>query len=737
VTRAFLDFVLLFRKDDRGAFAVIFAIIAVVLVAMSGATVDFTSVQQSRTRAQVALDAAALALQPSIYITPLTTAQNTIQTQVQALLLNRLGDAATTWVDCTSSTTPPPCAHVDTPTIDTTNGQLTLQATLRVPMNFVSLVGVKSMSLTIVSAATRKKLKLEVAMVLDNSGSMAYTMGYNKVLNPNPNNYATRMATLQSSAVCASNILFYGVSSCSASTSGITPNANVRMALVPFTSAVNVGSSNSSATWLDRTGTGNSITLMHFDSNDYSGDTFTGPVDRVGLFGKVKYNNTALSWGGCVEARVNNGTNKQYDTDDTTPDTAQPDTLFTPYFAPDEPGASTSSGTTVNSENFNDSYLSDTPSVCNWTGTCAYTNTTTTTTTAVTTTQSAVATTRNTSGTITAGPTTTVTGQTTVATVTPVTVNAGTFTASFGTTQSGSNICTCPKGSAQSTGTPTTTGPNSNTNGPNTSSSSSSTGTGSRKLTTTTVTTTTTTTVVSTSTQPVSTTCSNQTYTPTNLSNQVLQERMCKYNVSGGGIMSNAPGPGSVFGPNGDCPANAITPLTATPATISTAINAMVPLGATNIQEGSAWGFRVLSPGAPFTEGDQYNQSTSKVMIVMTDGENTLYPATDNFNDAQYYSAYGYPSDGRLGAASTDVSVLEGRVNTRLATTCTNAKAAGITIYTIGVGAGYTSDPTGNEALLTKCASQTGFAYFPNTAADLQAAFVSIATQLAALRLAQ
>ena len=68
---------------------------------------------------------------------------------------------------------------------------------------------------------------------------------------------------------------------------------------------------------------------------------------------------------------------------------------------------------------------------------------------------------------------------------------------------------------------------------------------------------------------------------------------------------------------------------------------------------------------------------------------------------------------------------------------CSNAKAAGITIYTIGVDVADTSDPTGNTTLLTKCASQSSYAYFPNTAADLQSTFVSIANQLAALRLAK
>ena len=53
-----------FRDDEGGAFLVLFGILAIVLVATSGAVVDYTSVEQARTRGQVALDAAALALQP-------------------------------------------------------------------------------------------------------------------------------------------------------------------------------------------------------------------------------------------------------------------------------------------------------------------------------------------------------------------------------------------------------------------------------------------------------------------------------------------------------------------------------------------------------------------------------------------------------------------------------------------------------------------------------------------------
>ena len=56
-----------FRADERGVFAIMFGLMAVVLIAMGGAVVDYVSLEQTRNRAQVALDAAALALQPEIF----------------------------------------------------------------------------------------------------------------------------------------------------------------------------------------------------------------------------------------------------------------------------------------------------------------------------------------------------------------------------------------------------------------------------------------------------------------------------------------------------------------------------------------------------------------------------------------------------------------------------------------------------------------------------------------------
>ena len=204
--------------------------------------------------------------------------------------------------------------------------------------------------------------------------------------------------------------------------------------------------------------------------------------------------------------------------------------------------------------------------------------------------------------------------------------------------------------------------------------------------------------------------------------------------------MTSAPSQGYAYGPNSDCPLNPITPLSATPSTVLTGINAMAAQGGTNITEGAAWGFRVLSPGAPFTEGNAYGATTAKVIILMTDGENTAYQMS-NMNNSAFDSAYAYPYNGRnnvrLGTVTWSNTQLQNEMNARLTTVCNNAKNLGIVIYTIGVDTVNTSNPSANTALLTGCASDSSKAFFPATASDLQAAFVSIANQLAALRIEQ
>ena len=78
-----------FARDEGGAFAVIFGVMAIVLVALSGAVVDYVALQQARSRAQIALDAAALALQSQINEPGVT--EEWIRGKAEAIVADRIG----------------------------------------------------------------------------------------------------------------------------------------------------------------------------------------------------------------------------------------------------------------------------------------------------------------------------------------------------------------------------------------------------------------------------------------------------------------------------------------------------------------------------------------------------------------------------------------------------------------------------------------------------------------------
>lgn len=153
--RGFVDLLKRFRADERGVFAVIFGLMAIVLVAMAGAAVDYTSMETARNKAQIAMDSAALGLAPKIY----DNTEDELKATAEALVLERLNDTTLTMTVDTADATP-------------ANGTLRLEGTLTVPMAFVQLVGISSLTAKVSSEATRGSVNLEVAVALDTTGSM-------------------------------------------------------------------------------------------------------------------------------------------------------------------------------------------------------------------------------------------------------------------------------------------------------------------------------------------------------------------------------------------------------------------------------------------------------------------------------------------------------------------------------------------------------------------------------------
>jgi Flp pilus assembly protein TadG len=150
-----------------------------------------------------------------------------------------------------------------------------------------------------------------------------------------------------------------------------------------------------------------------------------------------------------------------------------------------------------------------------------------------------------------------------------------------------------------------------------------------------------------------------------------------------------------------------------------TALNSLVdslrPNGGTNQPIGLVWAWQSLVGGGPLTApAKDPNYIYSDVIILMSDGLNT---------QNRWY-----------GNGSTQSTAVDNRMyqNGNGSGTCANAKAAGVTIYTVQVNTG--GDPT--STLLRNCASGSDKFTEIKTANQLISTFQSIGTALSKLRLA-
>jgi len=180
-------------------------------------------------------------------------------------------------------------------------------------------------------------------------------------------------------------------------------------------------------------------------------------------------------------------------------------------------------------------------------------------------------------------------------------------------------------------------------------------------------------------------------------------------------------------GPNYACP-TPLAPLTSDLDKLKTEIGKMTYWNGsgTNVSEGLAWGYRVLSP--KFSTGDEFkSDSTTKVVVVFTDGENNVFGQNKNFNGSDYGS-YGYLSSGRLDSSKNRSKALT-NVNTMTQTMCTKLKDNGVRVFTVVLGA----DTAANRDLYSKCASTTANYYPTKNQDQLKEAFQNIAFAISQL----
>jgi Flp pilus assembly protein TadG len=297
-----------FNSDRNGQVAVTLALTMIPVVSLLGAAIDLSSLIKAKTSLQAKVDAVALGAQQ---YSPAITTSAALQTYAARFL------------------------NVTSATYNSADGSMCITAGLTMPTNVLKIAQINTMTTSATACslnASATSQTYEIALALDNTGSMSVS------------DSITSKTKIASEITAAKNFVTQMFTTVGTS--------NMQISVVPFTTAVNVGTGYSNATWMDTLGK-SSIHWENFPKLGANATTYQQTAEgtmgsRFDLFTQINQ-----SWAGCVEERP-----QPYTLTDDKPNSATPDTLYVPMFAPDE---SDSAGSGYKSYN---SYLQDIGGTC-------------------------------------------------------------------------------------------------------------------------------------------------------------------------------------------------------------------------------------------------------------------------------------------------------------------------------------------------------------------------------------
>ncbi|WP_374469179.1 pilus assembly protein TadG-related protein [Phenylobacterium sp.] len=283
-------------RDDRGVAAVVFALALAVLAPMALGVFDVYMASEQRGKLQDALDAAAL-----------FAARSNAQTGDE---IDAIGDKA-----LAANLKLLRGASLQDSTFALSGTKVVASAS--VELQAFAPTFWEHEPVRVSTEVQRAVDRLEIALVLDNTGSM--------VLNNSP-----KLATLKTEA----KKLVDKLSQAAALSAEPEP---IKIALVPFSNTVRVQDTTSLGTYDAATHTGTGIPTwidprgqQHWQGS-INNDIFSVQhTDRLTLM-----KNIGQSWAGCVESR-----RPPFDISEQAPASATPASMFVPYFWPDEPDVS-------------------------------------------------------------------------------------------------------------------------------------------------------------------------------------------------------------------------------------------------------------------------------------------------------------------------------------------------------------------------------------------------------------
>ena len=201
-----------FRPAQGGNVAITFALVALSLVGLVGSAIDYSRANSVKADLQAALDATALMLSKEAA----ADTANQLQTNATAYFTANFNRPGTTGLTIT-------------PTYTTSGGtQVVVNGSVSVPTDFLGIVGINTITVSSSSTVKWGSSRLRVALVLDNTGSMADS------------------GKIQALQTATKNLL-------SQLQSAASTNGDVYVSIVPFVKDVNVGASNYNASWIDWT----------------------------------------------------------------------------------------------------------------------------------------------------------------------------------------------------------------------------------------------------------------------------------------------------------------------------------------------------------------------------------------------------------------------------------------------------------------------------------------------------
>lgn len=196
-----------FSADRSGNVAMIFGLSLLPVVVLTGMAIDYARATAERTRLQQAVDATALALSRE--------PKASSQAQLQAS-----GERFFAAVFQSKEAARPPIS------VKKDGERILVNSRLTMPTTLMQIVGQPTMTLNTVAGASFATRQIEIALVLDNTGSMG-SDGKMAALKAAANDFLDHLARNQPSV------------------------GDIRVSLIPYATQVNVGVAQAGAPWLD------------------------------------------------------------------------------------------------------------------------------------------------------------------------------------------------------------------------------------------------------------------------------------------------------------------------------------------------------------------------------------------------------------------------------------------------------------------------------------------------------